>query len=173
MPFGQVGGRRHVLQALLILDADRIAAELVRDAHGRDVHLALLENLIESQLGRCILAEGELHALGDQPVVHAVRLGVADRAHLGDQRRLAQPLLVDACGIQQLIVDDGVVHAHAALVEDAHDGLAMLELARQFCAQLRACCGQLALVERVTCERSCVILPSRATHPARSENRRR
>ena len=45
--FDQVRGGGHVLQALLILDADGIAAEVVRDAHRRDVHLALLENLIE------------------------------------------------------------------------------------------------------------------------------
>ena len=53
----------------------------------------------------------------------ASRLGVAAPAHLRDQRGLGQALLEEAGRVEQLVVDDGVVHAHAAFVEDAHDGL--------------------------------------------------
>ena len=55
----------------------------------------------------------------------------------GDERRLAEALLVDAQRVQQLVVDDGVVHAHAAFVEDAHDGLVLLQLGGQGAPQLR------------------------------------
>jgi hypothetical protein len=44
-PFHQVARRQQVLQALLVLDADRRAPEVVGDPHGRDIHLALLEDL--------------------------------------------------------------------------------------------------------------------------------
>ena len=100
----------------------------MRDAHRGDVHPALAEHLIEREFGGLILAEIEFDAFGHQPLVYGLRLGVAHRAHFGHQRRLAQPLLEDSRGIDQLVVDDGVVHAHAALIEDAHDGLTMLHL---------------------------------------------
>ena len=48
---GQVRRRRQVLQALLILDADGVAAEIVGDAQRGDVHLALFENLGVGQVG--------------------------------------------------------------------------------------------------------------------------
>ena len=59
----QVRCRRQVLQALLILDADGVAAEIVGDPHRRDVHLALLEDLIVGQVGLLVRAGDELHAL--------------------------------------------------------------------------------------------------------------
>ena len=49
--FHQVGCRRQVLQALLILDADRVAAEIVGDAQRGDVHLALIQDLRVGQVG--------------------------------------------------------------------------------------------------------------------------
>ena len=61
---GEVGRRRHVLEALLVLDADRVAAELVGDAHGGDVQPELVEDLVLGQLGRAVAAEAELHARG-------------------------------------------------------------------------------------------------------------
>ena len=42
----EVAGGQQVLQALLVLDADGVAAELVGDARGGDVHLALVEDLV-------------------------------------------------------------------------------------------------------------------------------
>ena len=68
----EVGGRHQVLQALLVLDADRFAAELIGDARGGDIHPALAEHLIERQLGLGVLAEVEGHALLDQPIVYAL-----------------------------------------------------------------------------------------------------
>ena len=82
-------------------------------------------------------------------MVDRLCFGVGHGAHLGDQRRLAEPLLEDSGGIEQLVVDDGVVHAHAAFVEDAHDGLAMPEIGGELGAELCAVGGQLAFVERV------------------------
>ena len=70
----------------------------------------------------------ELHAARQQPIVHGARLGIGHGPHLGIQRRLAQALLVDAQREEQLVGDDGVVHAHAAFVEDAHDGALLHEL---------------------------------------------
>ncbi len=44
---------------------------------------------------------------------------------------MGQPFFIDAAGIQQLVFEDGVIHAHAAFVEDAEDRLFLQELARQ------------------------------------------
>ena len=56
-PFHQIRCRRQVLQSLLVLNADRVAAELIGDAHGGDVHLALLEHLDPREFGRFIDAK--------------------------------------------------------------------------------------------------------------------
>ncbi len=42
----QVGSRQQILQTLLVLNADGVAAEIVGDSQGGDVHLALLTNLV-------------------------------------------------------------------------------------------------------------------------------
>ena len=57
-PFHQIAGGHQILQALLVLDADQIAAEIIGDAQGGDVHLALQEDLVVGQVlgrgsGRC------------------------------------------------------------------------------------------------------------------------
>ncbi len=57
-------------------------------------------------------------------------------AHLRDERALRQPLLVDPQRVEQLVVDDRVVHPHAALVEDADDGLLAHELGGERAAQV-------------------------------------
>ncbi len=44
-PFHEVGSWGHVLEALLILDADGVAAEVVRYPDRGDVHAGLIENL--------------------------------------------------------------------------------------------------------------------------------
>ena len=44
------------------------------------------------------------------------------------QGGLAEALLIHAGRIEQRVGDDGVEHSHAALVEDAHDGLVAAEL---------------------------------------------
>jgi hypothetical protein len=51
--------------------------------------------------------------------------------HLGDERGLAEPLLVDAARVEVLVAEDRVVHPHAALVEDAEDRHPIGELARR------------------------------------------
>ena len=132
--FGQVGCRRQILQPLLILDADGVAAEVVGDAQRGDVHLALLEDLRVGQIGLRVAAGAELHAFAVEPGAHLLRFLGAGGEHFGVERRLAEALLEHAGGMQQFIGDDGVVHAHAAFVEDAHDGL----VAPQFGGQARA-----------------------------------
>ncbi len=146
-PLYQVGGGSHVLQPLLILDADGVAAEVVRDTHGSDVHLALFENLAIGQVGFLVGAGDELHAPRVEPVAHLLRFLVAHQAHGRHQRRLTESLLVDAGGVEQLVVNDGVVHAHAALVEDAQDGFLALELRGQRFAQLTFRGGQAGGIE--------------------------
>ena len=97
---GQIRRRRHVFQSLLILDADRIAAKFLCDAHRRDIHLALLCHLLERQLGCGVLAQIELHALCNQPLVDSLCFRLAHRPHLRHQSGLAQALFVDARRIQ-------------------------------------------------------------------------
>ena len=40
--FDEIAGGREILEALLVLNADGGAAEFIREAHGGDVHFALL-----------------------------------------------------------------------------------------------------------------------------------
>jgi hypothetical protein len=85
----------------------------------------LVEDLFEREFRRGIGTEFEVDGFVDQPLVDGLGFGVGDGAHSGDQGGLAEALFVDARGVQEFVVDDGVVHAHAALVEDAEDGLAV------------------------------------------------
>ncbi len=48
----KIGGRSQIFQTLLILDSDSITSKAVCNAQRRNVHLALLQNLIIRQLGR-------------------------------------------------------------------------------------------------------------------------
>ena len=60
--FHEIAGGQQVLQSLLVLNADAVAAEVIGDAHGGDVHLALPENLRVGQIGGVVRAGVELHA---------------------------------------------------------------------------------------------------------------
>ncbi len=42
-PLGQIRSRADILQPLLVLDPDRIAPEVIRDPHRRNIHPALLQ----------------------------------------------------------------------------------------------------------------------------------
>jgi hypothetical protein len=130
------------------LNPDGVAAKVVGDADGGDVHPALLKNLIECQFAGGILAEAKFHAFGDEPVVDALSFGLAHSAHLGHQRGLAEALLEDAGWVEQFVVDDRVVHPHAAFVEDAHDGFAMLQFSSEAGAEFRGFGGQFRKIER-------------------------
>ena len=77
----------------------------------------------------------------------ALRLGVAHALHGGEQGGLGQALLEDAHGVEQRVVDDGVVHAHAALVEDAEDGLVAREVAGERSPRVRALSAEVRGVE--------------------------
>ena len=72
-----------------------------------------------------------MHALARPASARTARASASGRAlHLGIQSRLAEPLLEHARGMQQLVGNDGVVHAHAAFVEHAQDGLVALQARR-------------------------------------------
>ena len=104
-------------------------------ANRGDVHFALFEDLGLGEVGFRVGSGGKAHAAAVEPGLHFARLGFGNLAHGGHQRGLAEPFLVDAGGIQQLVFDDGVVHSHAAFVENAHDGLAAEEPAGQVASQ--------------------------------------
>ena len=72
------------------------AAEIVGDPHGGDVHLALRENLLVGQVGLCVRAGDELHALVFHPLADGPGLVVADLRGFVIQGRLAEPFLVHA-----------------------------------------------------------------------------
>ncbi len=74
-PSTKIGSRRQIFQALLILDADGVAAELIGDAQRGDIHAALIENLCVRQIGFRIGAGLELHAFGIQPLANRQRFG--------------------------------------------------------------------------------------------------
>ena len=132
---GQVGRGGEVLEALLVLDAHRVEAEVVGDAQRGDVHLVLPAQLGGRELRGLVGAEPERHARVLEPRLHLVGLGVGHALHLGPQRGLRQALLVDADPVEELVVEDRVVHAHAALVEHADDGLLGQQLGGQRLAE--------------------------------------
>ena len=118
---GEIGSGEEILEPLLVLDADGVAAEFIGDAQGRDVGATLRENLGLGELGFFVGAEMELHALGEKPMVDRAALLLRDLGGGVVERGLGQAFLVDAGGEEQLVRNDGVIHAHAALVEDPHD----------------------------------------------------
>ena len=60
----QVRRREQILEALLVLDADGLAAKFIGNAQRGGVHLALLQHLRLRQVGGLVGAEVELHAFG-------------------------------------------------------------------------------------------------------------
>ncbi len=87
------------------------------------------------------------HAAPVQPAPYRLRFVVGHRPHLGDQCRLAETFFVDSQRVEQLVVDDGVVHAHTALVEDADDGVVLLKLSGERLTELALCFRQGRAVE--------------------------
>ena len=77
-------------------------------------------------LGRFVAAGVELHTLGVEPSAHLLRLGVAYLAHCRIEPGLAEALLEDTGRVEEMVGDDGVVHPHATLVENAQDGFVLL-----------------------------------------------
>ena len=75
--FDEVGGGGHVFEALLVLDADGVAAEVGGDSCGGDVHLALVEDLIDGELGGGVEAELEVDAAIEEPLVDGLGFFVA------------------------------------------------------------------------------------------------
>ncbi len=142
----EVGGGGEVLKALLVLDADRGTAELCGDADGGDVHLALLEDLVLGEILFLTRAELEGHAAVEEPLVDLAGLVVLHGEHLRVEGRLAEALLEDTGLVDQLVGDDRVVHAHAALVEDTHDLLVVAELLRELGAELLGIGGDARLL---------------------------
>ncbi len=127
-PLGKVTGRNQVLETLLVLDAHGVEGIVIRDPECRDVHLQLLQNLVPGQLGGLIRSQVEAHPMLVQPRVGGLRLVVADGEDFGVQGALGEPLLEDAQRVDALVIEDGVVHTHAALIEDADDRLALAKL---------------------------------------------
>ena len=169
--FHQVGGRGHLFAAVLVLDADRVTAEVRGDAHGGDIHSALVEDLIECELNRWIGAKVEGDTAIDGPLVDAMSFVVVYGAHLCDERGLAQALIVDACGIEQFIVDDGVLHAHVVPVQDAEDGFALLRFVASFLARVADWAGTSDGSRGRMWRRSCVTLelPTHSARPVRKK----
>ena len=127
-PLDEVAGREEILEALLILDADEVAAEAFREAERGDVHPALREHLGAGQVGGLILPEVEGHPRRLEPPEDFAGLAVGDLRRLVVEGRLAQPLLEDPGGVEKAVGNDRVVHPHAPLVEDPHEGLLFAEL---------------------------------------------
>ena len=57
--------------------------------------------------------------------INRARLGVGDLRGGVVKSGLGKTLLINTRREKQFVGDDGVVHAHAAFVEDAHDGFAL------------------------------------------------
>ena len=127
-PLGQIRSGQKILEPLLILDADRLATKPLREARGGDIHPALIKHLAQGQLGRLVLAQMKGKAGGADPVVNGAGLGLG---HLGGfviEGGLRQTFLEHPKREQKFIRNDGVIHAHAAFVENAHDGAPVTQI---------------------------------------------
>ena len=112
-----------------------MASEIVGQADRGDVHLALLEDLFVGQILGRVWPGDELHPARFHPMANGARLVVGHAQCFVVQGRLAEPFLEYAGGVQQVIGNDRVEHAHAALVEHAHDGSFAPQLLGQCLAQ--------------------------------------
>ncbi len=99
--FDQVAGRQQILESLLVLDADRVAAEIVGDAQRGDVHLALQQDLLVGQVFPAGSGPvSKLHAALVHPVADGGRLVVGGLHGFVIQGRLAEPFLEHAGRVQ-------------------------------------------------------------------------
>src|SRR5579862_5228179 len=90
----------------------------------------------------------EFHSFSVEPLANSLSLIFSHAAHFCVKRRLAQSFFVYPCGVEQFIRNDGVVHAHAALIEDTHDGLILLESATDVAPSIRRFAGETNGVKR-------------------------
>ncbi len=141
--FDEVAGGCEVFEALLILNADGGAAELVGKAHSGDVHFALKQDLRLGELRGLVCAEFHLQAFFVQPSEHGGSIGIAHFTHRGVECGLTEALFEATSGMQQVIRHDGVEHAHAAFIEDTEDGLLMTKTAREVASGRVVVGGQL------------------------------
>ena len=146
--FHEVARGQQVFQSLLILDADGVAAEVIRDPHGGDIHFALEPDLRVGQVALVARAGVKFHSAFFQPRAHRIRLGVRHAHRLGVERGLAEAFLENAARVQRVIGDDRVEHAHAALVEHPHDRLLPHELRRELLAEFPRPRGHLHFGQR-------------------------
>ena len=138
-----------LLQALLILDTDRSAAKVVRQTQRGDVNFALLLNLLVGQFRLGVAASQKLHAALFHPAADVACFLVGNLRCFVVQCRLAQPLFIDPCRVEQMVGKDCVKHSHAAFVEHAHDGLLAHQLSRRLASVgARANRARLTLLER-------------------------
>ena len=112
-----------------------VAAEVVGDPHGGDVHLALLQDLLVGQI-RCGVGPGGTSCPRSPSTGGRRRASSSlDLRRFVVQGRLAEAFLEHAGRMEQVVGDDRVEHAHAAFVEHAHDRLVAAQTSRQ--AELR------------------------------------
>src|SRR3954464_11666301 len=135
-PFHEITGRSEVLQPLLVLNSYRRAPKLVRDAHRGNVQLALLKRLILREFGSFISSELKTHPSVNKPIQHLTSFGFRDLLHRSKQAGLAQPFFEHSRRMQQFVRNDGVEHPHPSLVENPQDGFTLLQLAREFSADI-------------------------------------
>ena len=114
------------------MNADGVAAEVIGEAHGGDIHAALEPNLRVGQIAFVLQAGVEFHPALFQPRAHAVGLGLAHLGRLVIERGLAEALLEDAARVQRAVGNNGVEHAHAAFIKHAQDRFLATKLRGEF-----------------------------------------
>ena len=141
--FGQIGGGRQIFQPLLILNADGVASELVREPDCGDIHPALVQDLGFRELCGRIVSNIESQPFLHQPIADSLRLAGRNSLHGGVEHRLAEAFLEDTRRMQEFVGDDGVVHTHTALVEHSHDRLVRTQMLSKFAPGLFCALRQL------------------------------
>src|ERR1019366_7995417 len=90
---GQIRGRAEILQSLLVLDTNCVAAKFDGDADGSDVHLALVEDLVVGEVCLGVRPGDKPHTLPVEPGTDLACLILADLAHGGVEGGLAEAFL--------------------------------------------------------------------------------
>ena len=105
----------------------------------------------------------KLHASFYEPAKNIAALAVADSHRFEVERALTEAFLENTCRMQQVVGNDCVEHTHAAFIKDAHQGLALLELASDAFAELQELARQLHFAQ--SHHMACVVVDAAAVQP--------
>ena len=94
--FDEVGSRAKILEALLVLDADCVAAVGVTNAASGYIHFTLFDHLCLCEAIHTITSEVKIEAFFHDELIDFVGFSFSHGLHLSIECALAELLLIDA-----------------------------------------------------------------------------